>query len=35
VARPFYGGVIIRCVLPVLWMTSYFPTMGPPVAARR
>jgi len=24
-ARAFFGGVVIRCLLPVVWMTSCFP----------
>jgi len=29
VARSSSDGVAIRCVLPVLWMTSCFHTVGP------
>ena len=29
VARSFSGSGAIRCVLPVLWMTSYFLIIGP------
>jgi len=27
--QSFSGGIVIRYVLPVLWMTSYFYSMGP------
>ena len=34
-ARSLSGGIAIRYVLPVLWMTSYFSIMGPTCIWRR